>query len=177
MPATATEDADTHDLVREPLEAINDAESNMLLLQDRFAVLRERFQFRNLPTADITSAAGRAPEHPQDAGASGESGRGTVNPTHEAMLNEVIQRLEEVYAPEEEEDIGEDNEIRDDVFTLIAAVRVMVPDLSRAVADRAKLKAACEEAVEWFGYDDPENTTIAVKLRAALDAVNRPEGQ
>ena len=60
MPTTTTrppaEAIDPHELVAEPLEAINDTESNLLLLQDRFAILRERFQFRGLPTADVTRA-------------------------------------------------------------------------------------------------------------------------
>ena len=60
MPTTTTrppaEAIDPHELVAGPLEAVNDAESNLLLMQDHFAVLRERFQFRGLPTDNITRA-------------------------------------------------------------------------------------------------------------------------
>ena len=67
MPATTAEDIDAgddattdlerrHDLIARPLEAVNDAESNLLLLQDHFAILRERFRHYKLPEEDLARA-------------------------------------------------------------------------------------------------------------------------
>lgn len=60
MPTTTTrppaEAIDPHELVKLPLEAVNDAESNILLMQDHFAVLEERFRMRDLPVNDVKRA-------------------------------------------------------------------------------------------------------------------------